>query len=91
MLRNKFRLKIRTESLSPELETYLKKNMHLAEAALNADRLIVLYTLLTHNSRFDLTYDNLLFLINRIEMMDFDLMGLEPAETTEMITTFLNS
>lgn len=91
MLRNKFRLKIRTESLSPELETYLKQNMHLAEAALNADRLIVLYTLLTHNSRFDLTYDNLLFLINRIEMMDFDLMGLEPAETTEMITTFLNS
>ena len=91
MLRNKFHLKIQGESLSAELEGFLKSNPHLAEAALNADRLIVVYTLLTHNAKFDLTYDNLLFLINRIEMMDMDLMALEPQETREMLTTFLNS
>ena len=91
MLRNKFHLRFRSDRLSEWLENYLKENRHLPEAVLNADRLIVVYTMLTHRAPFTLTYDNLIFLINRIEMMDFDLMGLEPVETAEMLTTFLNS
>ena len=31
------------------------------------------------------------FLINRIEMMDLDLMAMEPVETKLMIDAFLNS
>lgn len=91
MLRNKFRLKFKSERLSVWLDNYLKDNRHLAESALNADRLIVVYTLLTHTADFHLTYDNLLFLINRIEMMDQCLMSMEPEETTAMLDTFLNS
>lgn len=91
MLRNKFRLKFKSEKLSGWLDDHLKANIHLAEAALNTDRLIVICTLLTHKADFSLTYDNLFFLINRIEMMDFDLMAIEPAETKIMLDTFLNS
>ena len=91
MLRNKFHLQIKSASLSESLNSFLQNNRHLAEAALNADRLIVVYTLLTHKAPFKLTYDNLLFLINRIEMMDPDLMALEPEETKQMLNTFLNS
>ena len=91
MLRNKFHLKFRSESLSEYLEDYLRSERHLAEAALNADRLIVVYTVLIHKAEFDLTYDNLLFLVNRIEMMDPDLMAMEPEDTRLMIDTFLNS
>lgn len=91
MLRNKFHLKFKSECLSEWLEDYLRKNRHLAEAVLNTDRLIVVYTLLTHKSDFILTYDNLFFLINRIEMMDPDLMTKEPEETRLMINTFLDS
>lgn len=91
MLRNKFHLKFRSESLSEYLEDYLRNERNLAEAALNADRLIVVYTILIHKAEFDLTYDNLLFLINRIEMMDLDLMAMEPEDTRLMIDTFLNS
>ena len=91
MLRNKFRLKFKSEQLSERIDSFLKENRHLAEAALNADRLIVVYTLLTHKADFHLTYDNLLFLINRIEMMEPDLMAMEPAEVTSMLNTFLNS
>ena len=47
--------------------------------------------MLTHKADFSLTYDNLLFLINRIEMMDFDLMAMEPEDTKLMINAFLNS
>lgn len=91
MLRNKFHLKFCSESLSESLEAYLKDNRHLAEAALNTDRLIVICTLLTHKADFNLTYDNLFFLINRIEMMDMDLMGMEPEDTRLMLNNFLNS
>ena len=91
MLRNKFHLRFKSESLSEELDNYLSKNRHLAEAALNVDRLIVVYTLLTHNADFELTFDNLLFLINRIEMMDLDLMAIEPATTKQILDSFLNS
>ena len=80
-----------SESLSEYLEDYLRNERNLAEAALNADRLIVVYTILIHKDEFDLTYDNLLFLINRIEMMDHDLMAMEPEDTRLMIDTFLNS
>ena len=58
---------------------------------MNADRLIVIYTLLTHKADFVLTYDNLLFLINRIEMMDLELMAMEPEGTKLMLDAFLNS
>ena len=71
--------------------SYLSENRHLAEAALNVDRLIVVYTLLTHKADFELTFDNLLFLINRIEMMDLDLMAIEPATTKQMFEQFFNS
>ena len=47
--------------------------------------------MLTHEADFNLTYDNLLFLINRIEMMDSDLMAMEPEDTKLMIDSFLNS
>ena len=91
MFRNKFRLKFKSEKLSNQVEIHLKDNPHLAEAVLNTDRLIVVYTLLTHKSDFCLTYDNLFYLINRIEMMDSGLIAMEPAETKIMLDTFLNS
>ena len=91
MLRNKFHLRFTSPALSETLDNYLKENRHLAEAALNADRLIVVYTMLTHKADFDLTFDNLFYLINRIEMMDPDVMAMEPEDTRLMLDTFLNS
>ena len=91
MIRNKFRLRFSSRSLSESTDAYLKANRELAEAVLNADRLIVVYTLLTHDADCELTHDNLLFLINRIEMMDSGLMSIEPEETTLMLDSFLNS
>ena len=91
MMRNKFHLKFRDHSISSELGAFLKSRRQLAEDVLNADRLIVVFSLLSHKGRFSLTYDNLLFLINRIEMMDSSLMAIEPENTKLMINEFLNS
>ena len=91
MIRNKFHMRFKSESLSENMVNYLNRNRHLAEAVLNVDRLIVVYTLLIHKADFNLTYDNLFFLINRIEMMDTEVIAMEPEETRKMITAFLNS
>lgn len=91
MLRNKMRLKIHGEGLSAELNDFLKRNPTIADGAFNSDRLIIVYTLLTHTGEFPLTFDNLLFLINRIEMMDPSLMNLETEDVSKMLDDFLNS
>ena len=91
MLRNKFHLRFASDSLSEELHDYLKSNRDLAEAALNSDRMIIVYTMLRRKGTFDLTFDNLLFLINRIEMMDPGLRSMEPEATARMINAFLKS
>jgi hypothetical protein len=91
MLRNKFHLRFKSESLSESLNNYLIGNKHLAEAALNVDRLIVICTLLTHKADFYLTYDNLFYLINRIEMMDPAIVAMETEATRLMLEAFLNS
>lgn len=91
MIRNKFHLKFSDHSISPELDAFLKRNRHLAESILNADRLIVIFTLLSHTETFTMTYDNMIFLINRIEMMDAELRKLEPGHVNGMLNAFLRS
>ena len=91
MIRNKFHLKFSDHSISPELDAFLKRNRHLAESILNADRLIVIFTLLSHTETFTMTYDNMIFLINRIEMMDAELRKLEPGQVNGMLNAFLRS
>lgn len=91
MIRNKMRLKILGEGLSPAVDEYLRRNPSIAESVLNSDRLIIIYTLLTHKGDFKITYDNILFLINRIEMMDPGLIEQESEDVSRMIDSFLNS
>ena len=91
MMRNKFHLKFRDHSISSELGAFLKSRRQLAEDVLNADRLIVVFSLLSHKGRFSLTYDNLLFLINRIEMMDPEMKKREPEDIKAMLDAYLRS
>ena len=53
-------------------------------------RKLSMNTLLSHKEDLDLTYDNLLFLINRIEMMDSELIAMEPENAKHMLDDFLN-
>jgi ppGpp synthetase/RelA/SpoT-type nucleotidyltranferase len=89
MLRNKMHLRIKGEDLSENVNSYLLQHPHVAECILNTDRFIIILTLLNHKAPIDLTYDNLLFLINRIEMNDQDLRNIEPESTRKMLDDFL--
>ena len=89
MLRNKMHLRIKGEGFSENINDYLLRNPHVAEGVLNTDRFVIILTLLNHQKSIDLTYDNLLFLINRIEMNNQELRNMESESTKKMLDNFL--
>ena len=91
MLRNKLRIRLKGKGLSPQLEQFLKEHREVAEAAMNVDRVVFILVLLKHKKHIELTYDNVLFLMNRIEIMDPDLMALEGETLKKEITEMLRS
>ena len=91
MLRNKLRIRLKGKGLSPILIDFLKKHSDIANDLLNVDRVVFILVLLKHKKHLDLTYDNVLFLMNRIEIMNMDLMVLEGEELSQEITAMLHS
>ena len=91
MLRNKMHLRLQGEDFSEEVSDFLRQHPEVAEQVLKADRLVILLALLNHTKSIPLTYDMLLFLINRIEQISEELQALEPQETQSLLDAFLNS
>ena len=91
MLRNKMHLRLQGEDFSEEVSDFLRQHPEVAEQVLKADRLVILLALLNHTKSIPLTYDMLLFLINRIEQISEGLQTLEPQETQSRLDAFLNS
>ena len=88
MLRNKMHLRLKGEDLSANIQEYLHQHPHVAENILNTDRFVIVLTLLNHQKSIELTYDNLLFLINRIEMNNQELRAMEDDNTRKMLDDF---
>ena len=88
MLRNKMHLRIKGGDLSDSVNEFLLQNHHVAESILNTDRFVVVLTLLNHQKPIELTYDNLIFLMNRIEINNQELRELEPENTRKMLDDF---
>ena len=90
MIRNKMRLRIKGEDFTANVHDFLFQNPRLAESVLNAYRFVILLTLLNHQKPIELTYDSLLFLINRIEMGNQDLRNMEPENIRIMLDEFFS-
>lgn len=88
MLRNKMHLRIKGEDFSENVNDFLLQHPDVAESVLNSDRFVIILTLLNHQNHIELTYDNLLFFINRIEMNNQDLKNIEPENTRKMLDDF---
>ena len=76
--------------MSANIQEYLLQHPHVAESILNADRFVIILTLLNHQKSIELPYDNLLFLINRIEMNNQELREIEPENSQKMLDDFLD-
>ena len=91
MLRNKMHLRIQGEDFSAGVSEFLRQHPEVAEQVLKTDRLVILLALLNHTKSIPLTYDMLLFLINRIERISKELQALEPQEAQSLLDAFLRS
>lgn len=88
MLRNKMHLRIKGEDFSARVNQFLLEHSQVAESILNTDRFVIILSLLNHQKPIELTYDNLLFFINRIEMHNPELMEIESEDTRKMLDNF---
>ena len=91
MLRNKMRIRLKSTDFSPAIYDYLKSHPSTVEAFINSDRLVVLFSLMMHEEAIPLTYDNILFLVNRIDICDEGLSDLESPEVAASINRLLES
>ena len=91
MLRNKMHIRLQGDDFSSRISDFLLQHPEVAEDILNTDRFIIILTLLNHRNRVELTYDNLVFLINRIEMNNLELSALESDETRAILNDFFES
>ena len=91
MLRNKMHIRIKGDDFSPRIKDFLYQHPEVAENILKTDRFVIILTLLNHKKRVELTYDNLVFLINRIEMNNSELMALESDEIRVILNDFFES
>lgn len=91
MLRNKLRLRLSGNGLSPNLQQFLEEHHDIAEAAYEMDRTVLVLSLAFHDKHIKLTYDSVLFIMNRLEMHSKELMALESEELSQQITEMLMS
>ncbi len=77
MLRNKMRIRFASFGFSPELQGFLESHRDVAKRLLGTDRVVFMLALLNHSDPPQLTYDNVVFLANKIDIQNPELTELE--------------
>lgn len=88
MLRNRMRIRLQSEDFSPAVAQHLEANPAVADALMQADRMVLLLTLLNHRAALRLDHDHLLFLVNRIELQDPAVSALESEAVRRELDAF---
>lgn len=77
MLRNKMRIRFASSDFSPEVKSYLSAHREVAKQLLGMDRIVFMLTMLNHDNPPRLTYDNVVFMANKIDLQNAELFALE--------------
>lgn len=91
MVRNKMRIRLKSEDFSPTIAQYVRSHENTMRSFLSCERMVVILALIIHNQSIPLTYDNILFIVNRIEINDAELQSLEDSATAAVIDSWLES
>lgn len=89
MLRNKMRIRLKDEGFSTPVQSFLDEHREVAKGLLKTDRFVFVLSMLTHKQPVDLTFDNVLFLVNRLDIHDEDLKALEGEQTRNVLDEYL--
>lgn len=90
MLRNQFLLRFADDALSPQVNAYLATHPDVVQQVQHTDRMVFVLMLLNHTTAIPLTFDNVLFLTNRIDIMDEGIMQLESPEFKTLFAQFVS-
>ena len=91
LLRNKMRIRLKSENFSQPVADYLSLHPDVMRRFVDSDRMVILLTLIIHDRQLPLTYDNVLFLVNRLDLGDSGLQALEDPLTQENLDLLLES
>ena len=91
LLRNKMRIRLKSENFSQPVANYLSLHPDVMRRFVDSDRMVILLTLIIHDRQLPLTYDNVLFLVNRLDLGDSGLQALEDPQTQENLDLLLES
>ena len=91
LLRNKMRIRLKSENFSQPVADYLSLHPDVMRRFIDSDRMVILLTLIIHDRQLPLTYDNVLFLVNRLDLGDSGLQALEDPQTQENLDLLLES
>lgn len=91
MLRNKMRIRLKGDDFSPVVSDFLRDNPMVAKGVIKTDRMLFVLALMEHAGSIELTYDNVLFLVNRMDIHNEALMALEGEAVRREIDAFLQS
>ncbi len=91
MIRNRLRLRITTEDFSPSIKEFLIRHPDIVKEIFYSDRMVFILTLLNHEEPIPLSYDNIIFLLNRIFLKNGDISALESPEAKAKLESFFHS
>lgn len=91
MLRNKMRIRLKDDNFSAPVEAFLKSNRDVSRRFMETNRVVFVLMLCSHKGNIKLTYDNVLFLVNRIDIFNDELSALESEETKAILDAFIAS
>ncbi|MDD6786817.1 MAG: GTP pyrophosphokinase [Bacteroidales bacterium] len=91
LLRNKMRIRLKSENFSQPVADYLSLHPDVMRRFVDSDRMVILLTLIIHDRQLPLTYDNVLFLVNRLDLGDSGLQAIEDPQTQENLDLLLES
>lgn len=73
MLRNKMRIRFADNDFSPEVAEFLQQHHDVAQRLLEVDRVVFVLSMLHQKKDIPLTFDNVVFLANNIDIQDEEL------------------
>jgi ppGpp synthetase/RelA/SpoT-type nucleotidyltranferase len=91
MLRTKFRLKFIKGHLDENICEILKQNKDLAKSVFRIDRQKVIEKVALSGLHIPLSFNNLIYILNYLELKNTDIETLQPANIKSDFETYLNS
>lgn len=86
MMRMKFKLRFLDKQLSPAIVSLFEKEPNLAKDLYRSDRANVLLQMALNSINIPITFDNIIFVVNRIQIKSQELRDLEPENITQDLT-----